>query len=377
MYSEYPYIFAKWGEHYRKKMVCPSCGQKSFVPYVNAQDSKFMDDSKVGKCDRADKCGYHCTPSEYKRDHGWNAEKYKPKVIETIKPISTIDLKYLNQSVNNSDKGMNRLKNYLSTRFTEDEWQYEFINKQTVENAFKRYFVGTSKMFNGSAAFWYVDSKGRVLTAKIMSYDDNGHRVKDGFAITWAHKVLDQYNIPDFNKGSCLYGSHLLRQLETKSNKLFIGDQYISEFGIVESEKTAVIASMVFPTTLWLATGGLSNVSYEMLRPVIEIVNKLNFLGKEDTPIVMYPDYGAEDKWLNKKKELEDISILYVHGYEFFPDKSLHQQFPTANEDSIEHCCLKYGYPKGFDLADIILETKESLFDKEKFKPKEGDDLPF
>ena len=55
---------------------------------------------------------------------------------------------------------------------------------------------------------------------------------------------------------------------------------------IVESEKTAIIASMFFPDAVWLATGGLNNLREETTRCL---------MGRR---IFLFPDLGAEEKWL-------------------------------------------------------------------------------
>jgi len=61
--KEYQYGLAKRG-----KLVCPACGKKTFVPYVDAS-GEILDET-VGKCDRADKCAYHYPPRQYFADKG-------------------------------------------------------------------------------------------------------------------------------------------------------------------------------------------------------------------------------------------------------------------------------------------------------------------
>ena len=46
------------------KSICPKCGQKRFVLYINTETGKPLH-STVGKCDRADNCAHHYTPKQY------------------------------------------------------------------------------------------------------------------------------------------------------------------------------------------------------------------------------------------------------------------------------------------------------------------------
>nr|MUH40439.1 hypothetical protein [Zobellia laminariae] len=47
---------------------CPNCNQKQFVRYVDNQTNMHIN-SKVGRCNREEKCGYHFTPKQYFCDH--------------------------------------------------------------------------------------------------------------------------------------------------------------------------------------------------------------------------------------------------------------------------------------------------------------------
>lgn len=56
--------------------------------------------------------------------------------------------------------------------------------------------------------------------------------------------------MPDFELKQCLFGEHLLRD---KAKPI----------AIVESEKTAIIASVYLPQFIWLAVGSLTNLNAE------------------------------------------------------------------------------------------------------------------
>lgn len=110
-----------------------------------------------------------------------------------------------------------------------------------------RYFIATSKHWKGATVFWQIDALGKVRTGKIMLYGSNtGKRVKEPFNhITWVHKAL---KMTGFELRQCLFGEHLL------IDKL-------KPVALVESEKSAVIASAYLPQFLWLAVGSLNNLT--------------------------------------------------------------------------------------------------------------------
>jgi hypothetical protein len=105
--------------------------------------------------------------------------------------------------------------------------------------AVETYKIGTSKARHGANVFWYIDNCQKVRGGKIMLYNASTGKRKDFFS--WTHSRL---KLTDFNLKRCFFGDHLL-----KSNPL-------KNIGIVESEKTAIISSLIFPDMIWLASGG-------------------------------------------------------------------------------------------------------------------------
>ena len=108
---------------------------------------------------------------------------------------------------------------------------------------FSDYHIGTAK--NSETIFPQIDIQGRCRTAKIMAYDENGHRIKDKMdRIDWLHaRIMKKKGLKpsDWNLKQCLFGEHLL---SSRSNEAVC---------LVESEKTAIICALVYPEYLWLA----------------------------------------------------------------------------------------------------------------------------
>jgi hypothetical protein len=102
--------------------------------------------------------------------------------------------------------------------------------------------------------------------------------------VNWVHSVL---KLQDFNLKQCLFGLHLLNSDKSKS------------IALVESEKTAVIASIAFPEFIWMATGGLMNLKYDLLKPLAK------------RKVILFPDAGCSDLWSQKIKDLpKDIHFM-------------------------------------------------------------------
>lgn len=66
------------------------------------------------------------------------------------------------------------------------------------------------------------------------------------------------------------------------------------QVAIVESEKSAIIASCIFPDLIWLSAGNLNGLSIE----------KCQALNGRD--VMLYPDLGAYEKWNIKADEIKE-----------------------------------------------------------------------
>jgi hypothetical protein len=147
------------------------------------------------------------------------------------------------------------------------------------------YHISATNYWNGATIFWQIDNCNTIRGGKIMLYDCiTGKRVKKPFNhVSWMHKQL---KIHDFVLQQCLYGLHNL-------NRITLGDTIC----IVESEKTAIIMSIVIPEYLWLATGSKTGFKQEMLQPIKEY------------NIIAYPDKTEFDSWNKKANQLNKFGF--------------------------------------------------------------------
>ena len=299
--------------------ICPSCHspKRSFTRYIDTETKQYIHDT-VGRCERENNCGYHYKPKDYFQAHGQplgqqNHHRSRP-YIEQKRETSYIPLDMVKESL--SKYAANNFVQYLISVFGESK----------AMEAVRRYFVGTSDHWNGGTVFWQIDNDNKVRAGKIMLYNrETGKRVKEPYNhIQWTHKAKD---LKDFVLTQCLFGSHLLRNTDKAK-----------QIAIVESEKTAIIASIYEPDFVWMATGSLSNLSKE----------KCNVL--KGRKVVLFPDIKGYEKWEQKAKELRHI-LTSVQVSNLLESKA------TDKERT-----------DGLDIADYLLQYKPEDIKRE---PKE------
>lgn len=305
------------------KTTCPQCGRKRcFVHYIDEEREVTFPDN-VGRCDHINHCGYHYTPKDFFRDNPAEKERFansyenRQRDGPPLRPVAPQEPSYI--SVDIVEKSLahydiNPLFHYLCG----------VLGKTETECLFKKYRVGTSKKWGGATVYWQTDISGRVRTGKVMNYDPKtGHRIKEPQAcVSWAHKEI---RLPDFNLRQCFFGEHLLAEFPFK------------HVMIVESEKTAIIATHFTPQYVWLATGGMNGC---FNREAVEVLH-----GREMT---LMPDLGATAKWKEKLPMLSSVC------------KSV------SVSDMLERIATDEQRNHGLDIADFLLmqETKQMILAK-------------
>lgn len=268
---------------------CPQCGDKrSFAYYIDGSSGQVIDKT-VGRCNHESECGYHYTPKQFFIDnptekehfgassniHYNNVRPNRKKVIPSYIPSEYVK-KYCNYK--------SGFLYFLSRLFDEHQ-----LDSPTIERLMSDYALGATK--DGDIIYWQIDSKSKVRTGKVMKYDPNtGHRIKDGGGINWIHSLMKKKALlpEDYNLVQCLFGEHLLELYPQKT------------VALVESEKSALIASGIFSQYIWLATGGKSQLSIDKLRVL------------QNRTVIMFPDVDGFEYWSNKAKEVEAIGCKVI-----------------------------------------------------------------
>lgn len=272
-----------------KKFLCPSCNKKTYVRYRDIEGN-FIDD-KFGRCDREVNCGHFLRPEDDK-------PVFVPTKRREDKPPSFIPLEF----------AINTYRDYEQNSFT--KWLFSLFDEPTVEKLIEQYRFGvddTGPYTKDWTIFWQYDIHNKIRSGKIIKYMEDGHRDKEHNA-TWFHKkfnVIDQF--PDFNLKQCLFGEHLLPST-TKP------------IALVESEKTALIASVYIDRYTWVACGGKTQLTSDKVAPL------------RNRSVTLFPDLGAYEDWSLKGKE-----------------------FGFNVSDHLEKIATKDDREQGLDLADFLL----------------------
>ena len=397
----------------RWNKICPICKQPKFSPYIDTVTNEPIAPKECGRCCREKSCAYHMTPSEWFKEHPTEKREWLPReqYVELMRQrrreaeqareqtkencpsetggvtrsfrglakcqavpsegsavlCATEDPKGAECSVNETERrgyevkeyckrmnalchksrsDKNNLARWLSTRFPAEQ----------VAEVLARYRTGSTR--DGRIIYWQIDEYGQVRAGKVMAYDLDGHRKKDGKGnVCWVHSMkIDGIRFDEMLVPQCLFGLSLLTtehtalttdytdfsdslhdgsstpQEENPSNprNLWSNSLWSEKIGVVESEKTALIMSLVCPDKVWLATGGKANFKESMLWPL---------LGHE---VAVYPDADALHDWYTRAVEMNRTLGTRLH-------------IPTWYYNLMDHDEARR---EGWDLADILLREE-------------------
>lgn len=292
---------------------CPNCQKpNTFTRYINPITKEYVS-TEVGICNRKIKCGYHYSPKEYFTQNNIPYKTIIPPidyVPEVVKPPSVMPERLLLRSK----------KAYAKNNFV--QFLDAFVGQRHRIQAVEQYNIGTSKFWPGATVFWQVDQGSKVRTGKIILFDaETGKRVP--YHVNWAHKFI---NDPDFRVSQCLFGEHLIRLFPKKP------------VVIVESEKSAIIASIFCPQYVWLACGGINQLS---------LTKCLSLKGKE---IILIPDTDAYQEWKELALRLEE---------------GLNQRIQVS--DILQTIASAEECQDGWDIADYLIMKRPLTSNKSPF----------
>lgn len=258
-----------------KYVKCPSCGQLRLKLYCY-EDGR-PESEILGRCQREANCGYHLKPKDYFKDKGENYSNLP--TFKKVEPLPTYSIP--------TEVCEPFIANYKNGTL------YQFLCKTGLDfsDVFERYKVGATK--NESIVFFQFDGI-KFRTGKIIKYLPNGHRDKsNGLPADWMHNKVSVIDREKEELRQCFFGWHLIKESETVC--------------IVESEKTALICAKLFGGSVWLATGGRTQLQ----------AAKLHQLAKKN--VFLFPDSDSVEFWREKVKpfgncRIVDLSALNIDG---------------------------------------------------------------
>lgn len=248
------------------------------------------------------------------------ARNILPENEAEIKPVERVFVPPVPIAYHAPELVEQTMGNYLGNTFV--SYLRRIFGDKRANELVSRYRIGTSKQFGGGAVvFWYINTENAVTAGKIMQYGQDGKRVKDPRPlVTWVHKVLKLEAQGKFS--ACPFGLHLLAENPYKP------------VCIVESEKTAIIASGYISDCIWIATGGKATP------------NAHNYRHLSGRTVILFPDLKAEEVWAEFGRNLRDKYGATVSVSSILQGR--------ATEEEVA---------QGFDLADFLT--------REPYKPHE------
>ena len=390
----------------RWNKICPICKQPKFSPYIDTVTNEPIAPKECGRCCREKSCAYHMTPSEWFKEHPTEKREWLPKeqYIELMRQrrreaeqareqtkencpsetggvtrsfrglakcqavpsegsavlCATEDPKGAECSIDETERRGYEVKEYCkrmstlchksrSDRNNLARWLCTQFPEEQVAEVLARYRTGSTR--DGRIIYWQIDEYGQVRAGKVMAYDLDGHRKKDGKGnVCWVHSMkIDGIRFDEMLAPQCLFGEHLINvdvnvndnchpediHREAQSTLSFSSSLALQAVTpplvmLVESEKTALIMSLVCPDKVWLATGGKANFKESMLAPLIGL------------EVAVYPDADALHDWYTRAVEMNRTLGTRLH-------------IPTGYYNLMDHDEARR---EGWDLADILLREE-------------------
>lgn len=307
------------------RTTCPYCHKSGqFKRYINTITGELLPE-KYGRCNRENNCGEWVKPENNTMLPDGTETKYK-QTLHDLFESDTIE-------------GYNYF--HLNKKHGPNVFIWCLINYFGIDKAltaYQLYKLGT--FYDGAVIYPYIFN-GNVHSGKIMWYNDDMHRDKENHKyINWLHsyKYTDskgqQYinnADEDFQLCTPLFGWDLIKEDSEK------------KICIVESEKTAVIMSIVLPEFIWIATGGKHN-----LQPY-------KFPYNNNRNWVVFPDLSdnkdtegkaietTKEHWVNQMNKISQKLLMII-------------DFPQFTPNSIPENILNEYSVKGYDVADFVID---------------------
>lgn len=297
------------------KTDCPSCGKKnSYRKYKSAEEAELYtaDGQLCGLCDRANSCGHHIKPDGTVTISDRSALKPEPLPDVIYLEIPAKKKAELKEVLNNTTSNFHRYAKSLGIPFSH----------------LKKWGVGTE---GDKTCFIFIDQTHVPVNVKYFKYMENGGRDKSFNAYSLKGKTEGRQ---EYRYKICLFGEHLER---IDKNRYVI---------LVESEKTAVIASHFYPDYYWrsCASGdGLTDIKALSLKGF-----KVVWLCDADKK-------GRENSSLMTLKR-QKIKHKIV---DLFPDRNDGYDIADAIRDGV-----RLSLKEAVELAPFVVVStkKESLF---------------
>lgn len=295
---------------------CPACNDKiSFVYYMETEKNTPIHKA-VGKCNHESGCGYHYTPKQYFIDNDIKSEWKPSQHTKPVEPPRTMGV--LNFDL--VEKSASYQSNFV--RFLFDIFDHNSTVNPTIIRLCQSYAIGATKA--KEVIFWQIDESGKVRTGKVMQYDPASGKRQ---SVDWIHsRMIKAKLLPEnFNLVQCFFGQHLLKLNPAAT------------VAIVESEKTAIIASGLMPDFIWIAAGQLQGLN----------IDKCKCLTGRN--VVLFPDLSEK-----KENRMTAFEVWSAKATEIMKT----YQCKVIVSDILERNATGTDRQKGLDIADYLISEQ-------------------
>lgn len=187
------------------------------------------------------------------------------------------------------------IKRLQGNRNTFVDFLHTLFDSPKLDAAVERYCIGGDS--HGRTIFPNLDQEGRCVGGAVIPYLANGHRDKSKGASNIHAELRRKDKTLPTQADQVLFGSHLLRLYPTAS------------VGVVESQKSAVILSIIYPNLVWLATAGMTNFNERLLSSIY------------DRNVIAYPDVNGVQEWTERAKDLPFKNIRISDWWRYAQDE--------------------------------------------------------
>lgn len=336
-----------------KKHLCPNCGKKRFVRFVDTTTGEYLPE-QYGRCDRESKCSYHLNPyldgyakMIWEREQG-NKTDWKPQPPKRIKkPVNKPKRAFIPVEVLSRTRAGYEQNTFIQTLLQRVPFPFEV---QDIEKVISLYHLGTIQngYRKGANTFPFIDVQGNIRAVQVKQFDEQNHTTGTDFlhSIIEKHHTRNNKPLPEWLEAytkqdkriSCLFGEHLLSKYHS------------NPVALVEAPKTAVYGTLYFglPETpeslIWLAVYNKSSFSFDKLKVL------------QGRFVYVFPDLSKDGstfkEWETKAKEYESR----LPGTRFMFSDLLEQLAPEQDKS------------EGNDLADYLIKQDWRLFRKRNIK---------
>jgi predicted RNA-binding Zn-ribbon protein involved in translation (DUF1610 family) len=271
-----------------KKYLCPRCGKKSLVRYVDSFTGE-LESEQYGKCDREVKCGFILYPNT-KWVGSSNLIKSLAIRRESQLLVNKKQVYIPREAFNTTLGGYNDCAffAYLSKRGVPDNLLEEIISM---------YLLGTiqSGYLRGALTIPYINEDDQIAFVQVKQFDEQNRTIKtSALHSLLKYKPGNQW-IEDYEKNelkvSCFFGAHLLKKYPK------------NPIALVEAPKTAIYGSCYFGLPmdekglLWLAVYNKSSLTEDKFKVL------------KGRKIMVFPDLSANGGTYNEwKKKVEQFA---------------------------------------------------------------------